>query len=84
MAILQDADAPLVPGLKEALEEHYKTGKAINFPRHHGGHHVKEQTDPALKNCPQITTDALPLVTNKHEPKPCQTCAFCLPTGAIR
>ncbi len=79
LALLQEKEADLDPELLPAVARQVKQGQIINFPYHHGGRHVKPLLDSPLTNCPQITSEALPLVTNKYMPKPCQSCAFCLP-----
>ncbi|MBY0552042.1 MAG: hypothetical protein K2W95_32460 [Candidatus Obscuribacterales bacterium] len=79
LALLQEKQADLDPELLPAVARQVKQGQIINFPYHHGGRHVKPLLDSPLTNCPQITSEALPLVTNKYMPKPCQSCAFCLP-----
>lgn len=80
LALLQQKESLLDPELLPAIERRVKQGQIINFPYHHSGRHVKPLLDAPLTNCPQITTDALPLVTDRHMPKPCQSCAFCLPS----
>lgn len=79
LALLQQKENDLDPDLLPAIEKNVKQGQIINFPYHHGGRHVKPLVEAPLTNCPQITSDVLPLVSNKYEPKPCQSCAFCLP-----
>lgn len=79
LALLQEKESDLDPELLPAIQKKVKQGQIINFPYHHGGRHVKPLFDSPLTNCPQITSDTLPLVSNKYLPKPCQSCAFCLP-----
>lgn len=80
LALLQEKEADLDPELLPAVAKQVKQGQIVNFPYHHGGRHVKPLADAPLTNCPQVTSDALPLVTNRYLAKPCQSCAFCLPS----
>jgi hypothetical protein len=79
LALLQEKEADLDPELLPAIAKQVKQGQIVNFPYHHAGRHVKPLLDSPLTNCPQVTSKALPLVTSKYMPKPCQSCAFCLP-----
>ncbi len=79
LALLQEHEQKLDPELLPAIERQVVAGQIINFPYHHGGKHVPALSVEGLTNCPQITGSALPLQTARHLPKPCQTCAFCLP-----
>lgn len=48
------------------------------FPEHRAGHHVPPVRIGSAPVCPQVL-GALPLETDPHRPKPCQSCRLCLP-----
>lgn len=79
LALLQEREDDLPPSLIPEIQKVVQTGQIVNFPYHHAGRHVKALAVEPLTNCPQITSSALPLQSNRHLPKPCQTCSFCLP-----
>lgn len=51
----------------------------VNFPKHHGGRHVPVASS-ALPSCPQVM-GAFALQANAALPRPCQSCALCLPAA---
>lgn len=79
LALLQEHERALDAGLLPAIKRQVTAGQIVNFPYHHGAKHVPAVSVEGLTNCPQIVSSALPLQSARHLPKPCQTCAFCLP-----
>lgn len=79
LALLQEDESLLHPDLLPALSASVSPGELISFPFHRGAHHVKPVESDVLMHCPQITSTSLPLQTDRHLPKPCQLCSFCLP-----
>lgn len=83
LALLQEPASDLPARLIPEIQKHACTGKVVNFPYHHGGHHVDPVLAEPLITCPQIT-GAYPLERARCKPKPCQACAFCLPAHAAQ
>lgn len=79
LALMQQEQDQLSAELLPAIRDQVKHGEIINFPYHRAGKHVQALKIEPLTNCPQITTNAYPLQTNRSEPKPCQSCSLCLP-----
>jgi hypothetical protein len=79
LALMQHEQDQLSAELIPAIRDLVKHGEIINFPYHRAGKHVQPLKVEPLTNCPQITTNAYPLQTNRSEPKPCQSCSLCLP-----
>lgn len=80
LALMQLDQEHLSPEILPALQEQIKPGQIINFPLHRAGRHVAPiKAETLLTHCPQVVSKAFPLQTNKSMPKPCQTCAICLP-----
>lgn len=80
LALMQQDEQDMSPDLIPALQSHVQSGQLISFPYHRSGHHVQPLKVEPLTHCPQITTNAFPLQTNRSLPKPCQACALCLPS----
>jgi len=81
LALMQQDERELTPNLLPAIQEQVKLGEIINFPYHRSGRHVVPLKAEPLVHCPQITTSAYPLQSDKSLPKPCQSCSLCLPGG---
>ena len=79
LALMQQEPDQLSTELMPAIRDSVKHGEIINFPYHRAGKHVLPLKAEPLTNCPQITTNAYPLQTNRSLPKPCQSCSLCLP-----
>jgi hypothetical protein len=79
LALMQQQQEKLSPDLVPAIQSQVKYGEIINFPYHRAGKHALPLKAEPLMNCPQITTDAYPLQSSRSQPKPCQSCSFCLP-----
>jgi hypothetical protein len=79
LALMQQEQDQLPVELIPAIRDQVKHGEIINFPYHRAGKHVQPLKVEPLTNCPQITTSAYPLQTNRSELKPCQSCSLCLP-----
>ncbi len=79
LALMQPEEEKLPVNLLPAVRDVVSPGEIINFPYHRAGKHVQPLKVEPLTNCPQITTSAYPLQTNRSEPKPCQSCSLCLP-----
>lgn len=79
LALLQQAEDELDLDLLPAIKEQVKLGEIVNFPYHRSGRHAIPVKAEPLTQCPQITTSAFPLETNRSKIKPCQACAICLP-----
>jgi hypothetical protein len=79
LALMQQEQDQMSPELLPAVRDRVKAGEIINFPYHRAGKHVQPLKVEPLTNCPQITTSAYPLQTNRALPKPCQSCSLCLP-----
>ena len=79
LALMQPAEEKLPVNLLPAVRDVVSPGEIINFPYHRAGKHVQPLKVEPLTNCPQITTSAYPLQTNRSELKPCQSCSLCLP-----
>ncbi|HIA54159.1 MAG TPA: hypothetical protein EYN91_19070 [Candidatus Melainabacteria bacterium] len=79
LALMQPEEEKLPVNLVPAVRDAVSPGEIINFPYHRAGKHVQPLKVEPLTNCPQITTSAYPLQTNRSEPKPCQSCSLCLP-----
>lgn len=79
LALMQQDEDDLDPNLIPALQAQVAPGQIISFPYHRAGHHAQPLKVEPLTHCPQITTTAFPLQTNRALPKPCQACALCLP-----
>lgn len=79
LALMQQKEDQLSADLLPAIRDSVKQGEIINFPYHRAGQHVLPLKADPLTNCPQITTNAYPLQTNRSLPKPCQSCSLCLP-----
>jgi hypothetical protein len=79
LALMQQEQDQLPVELLPAIRDQVKHGEIINFPYHRAGKHVQPLKVEPLTNCPQITTSAYPLQTNRALPKPCQSCGLCLP-----
>jgi hypothetical protein len=79
LALMQQDQDQLSAELMPAIRDQVRSGEIINFPYHRAGQHVLPLKAEPLTNCPQITTNAYPLQTNRAMPKPCQSCSLCLP-----
>lgn len=80
LALLQEEEYLMPRELMRKLSATVKTQELVSFPRHRGGRHVKEMRIKNATVCPQVL-GAFELVTSFNLPKPCQSCAFCLPTN---
>lgn len=58
------------------------SGEVVSFPYHHGGRHVVPLRHKGLTVCPAVT-GAYKLQTDVSLPRPCQSCAFCLPSLSL-
>jgi len=76
--LLQEEEHLMPADLLGLLAQNVGAQKLVNFPRHRSGRHVKEMRIENATTCPQVL-GAFELVTDSHLPKPCQSCAFCLP-----
>lgn len=76
LALLQDKD--IDAGVVPALLDCSVAGEVVNFPCHHGGHHVSPIRVVGLTVCPAVT-GTYKLESNSSLPRPCQICSFCLP-----
>ena len=79
LALMQVEEEKLPLNLLPSVRNMVSPGQIINFPYHRAGKHVQPLKAEPLTNCPQITTTAYPLQTNRSELKPCQSCSLCLP-----
>lgn len=79
LALMQVEEEKLPLNLLPSVRDMVSPGQIINFPYHRAGKHVQPLKAEPLTNCPQITTTAYPLQTNRSELKPCQSCSLCLP-----
>lgn len=79
LALMQVEEEKLPLNLLPSVHNMVSPGQIINFPYHRAGKHVQPLKAEPLTNCPQITTTAYPLQTNRSELKPCQSCSLCLP-----
>lgn len=79
LALMQVEEENLPLNLLPSVRNMVSPGQIINFPYHRAGKHVQPLKAEPLTNCPQITTTAYPLQTNRAELKPCQSCSLCLP-----
>ena len=79
LALMQVEEEKLPLNLLPSVRNMVSPGQIINFPYHRAGKHVQPLKAEPLTNCPQITTSAYPLQTNRSELKPCQSCSLCLP-----
>lgn len=79
LALMQVEEEKLPLNLLPSVRDMVSPGQIINFPYHRAGKHVQPLKAEPLTNCPQITTSAYPLQTNRSELKPCQSCSLCLP-----
>ena len=79
LALMQVEEENLPLNLLPSVRNMASPGQIINFPYHRAGKHVQPLKAEPLTNCPQITTSAYPLQTNRSELKPCQSCSLCLP-----
>lgn len=79
LALMQQDEDELSPDLIPAIQEQVKPGEIISFPYHRSGRHAEPIKVDPLTHCPQITTTAFPLQTDRFLPKPCQSCSLCLP-----
>lgn len=79
LALMQVEEEKLPLNLLPSLRDMVSPGQIINFPYHRAGKLVQPLKAEPLTNCPQITTSAYPLQTNRSELKPCQSCSLCLP-----
>jgi hypothetical protein len=79
LALMQVEEEKLPLNLLPSVRNMVSPGQIINFPYHRAGKHVQPLKAEPLTNCPQITTSAYPLQTNRFELKPCQSCSLCLP-----
>ena len=79
LALMQVEEEKLPLNLLPSVRNMVSPGQIINFPYHRAGKHVQPLKAEPLTNCPQITTSAYPLQTNRAELKPCQSCSLCLP-----
>ncbi len=77
IALLQEHTELMPPEMIEHLSTSAQPGDIVSFPKHHGGRHVPELLAPNFVVCPQIL-GGYPLEHNPSEPRPCQSCNFCL------
>lgn len=78
LALLQEEETTMPDDLIPALIDTVRDGEAINFPKHHAGRHVTPANTMHIPACPQVL-GKLRLETDSTLPRPCQSCAFCLP-----
>lgn len=78
IALLQE-QADLMPShLIPKLAKLSEPGDFLSFPKHHAGRHVEPIKSDNLLICPQVT-GSFKLQTRSNMPRPCQSCAICLP-----
>lgn len=78
IALLQEEADDMPSELLPALSQATRPGEIVSFPKHHGGRHVEPLKGDNITVCPQVL-GAYPLQPNPNQPRPCQSCAFCLP-----
>lgn len=89
LAILQDRDFDpevlegIVDSVKDSAVDNVNdkraaAGEVVSFPYHHGGRHVVPLRHKGLTVCPAVT-GVYKLQSDGSLPRPCQSCAFCLP-----
>jgi hypothetical protein len=78
VAIMQESPDMMPKEVLQVVKSVVPAGRIVNFPCHQGGRHVEPIVDSSTFLCPQVV-GVYALETNKHLPKPCQQCKFCLP-----
>lgn len=78
IALLQEQEALMPPDVIPYLSCFTQPGDLLSFPKHHGGRHVEPVKAQNMTICPQIT-GSYKLHSKPNMPKPCQSCAHCLP-----
>ncbi len=77
LALLQEAPEKLDNVLPK-LSIQAKPREVVSFPVHRGRHHVDPIHRPELFVCPAVL-GVFKLVSSASQPRPCQSCQFCLP-----
>lgn len=78
LALLQEEPDQLDANLLPELAVQARPREVVSFPVHRGGHHVEPVVSSQLFVCPAVL-GIYQLVPNARQPRPCQTCHFCLP-----
>lgn len=79
LALMQEDEGRLDPDLLPALSGEELHNQVVSFPIHRGGRHAKPIQHDSLVTCPAVV-GTYRLEPEARNTRPCQACAFCLPS----
>jgi hypothetical protein len=79
LALLQESEEQLNENVLPALDEIATAKQVVSFPVHRGRYHVPPIKHKTLFTCPAVL-GVYKLESNFRNPRPCQSCSFCLPS----
>lgn len=78
LALLQESEEHLNERLLPALDRMTQSRQVVSFPVHRGRYHTQPVKHRSLFTCPAVL-GIYKLESNARNPRPCQSCTFCLP-----
>jgi len=78
LSLLQESEEQLNERLLPALDRVTQSKQVVSFPVHRGRYHAPPVKHRSLFTCPAVL-GIYKLESNARNPRPCQSCTFCLP-----